>query len=468
MWWRSIKELLNGKAFTPDETDIGFPFGVRMQGKSLLVVQQKSQSILCRVVRQQRDRIWKVIHAEDITCDVDLMRSCWMRLQIDLKVEHAAWVDDGEWEVQESRMRWNGSGYDLQNAMALGGIIPVDENEKGRCYSPVATPSGEVLSFSVRRHRMDTAIALLQECGYRIVRTGILMAMVCRYLMPKILSPDISPKYWLIVSSGSLLMLYQSSGQLKQIGQWCGEDDSRAGLYELWSSRMKDSLADVHWVLVDVESPSYEFLDRRSAYQQIRVSAGELPVVQWDPDRDIQPELRQEIPEIRPCLSAHWKMAWRGVLMAYIGLFAWWGYELWQGRQLMLEMQSLGYEEDRVRQRLNEMRMEGKGLFDEQERARRIGSWVRSLIHTPQLVPVLTSILPNGIKIRDFTLRLFDGQRQVELIVEMVGVPQLLSQASPLLIRGLEESGFQMVSLDQSEYGDGIRFRGIFLHAPRL
>ncbi len=470
MLWKKLRDLLSGEAFLPHEEDIGYPLLQRLRGRTVMVVQHKTNTVLCRVLKMTKEGEWVSLHRCEMPWVIEEVKSQWFALQSEYHLQYAVWVDDGEWEVQSSRVRWGKPTQELQSAMEREEVIPYDEREKGRLYSPViVSDTGEMLLFSVREERVRTAVNALRDCGFWVLRSGIMAAMACRRLFS--LQPIVKGHgYWVLVFEGSALLLYRKGSLVREVGQWCGDTTSEEWTETCvrWRERMQEADASV-W-LMSGDSVELKNIQETHNTQRMKIDwvEGRDPVVLWDSATGVQPELYKSNLEVRPCLDKRWKQIWRTVVALILGLLAWWGTEIWKGDQVRREKQVAEATIEGMEQRLAEMQQEKSLLDKTRSEARQMSVWVRSLIHTPRLAPFVASVVPMGVRIRDLTIRLFEGQRQVEIILDMEGARDGLDAVSPLLIRKLEESGYQMVSLDQPDIRDGMRFRGIFLYLPQF
>lgn len=466
---QALGELISGKAMRPDEGDIRYPLCIRITKGEVLLLHSCSDCFRIQIVELKDRKLLRIVH-DQRTEDRGLenLEEQLALLTARRQVHHVVWIEDHGWEVQSSRMTWQGTMLDLQYDLLEGKpVFPVDEVESSMLYSPVVSSlAGEVWLFSVRRELIEEAKRMCQDLGLSLVRSCIGVASLCRYILDSGHESESKGNHALLETSGGVLLLKNEEGKWSPFGQWpnLGYRSGREGVAMEITERISGENQDL---LLFTEKGKDGLTHYLSGVVGVRLKC--MPglvyeAVLWDPPRDVQPDLQPEDSAIRACLPQSCRyLRWLLIALFPVAL-------VWMGKYYQEQMhlrKEIEYEEIQLREargQLREYEQVREEMESEREKVERLSRWVQQVLPITRFVAEVVTVIPHEVQIDTLSVKSYEGQRQMELVIDPVGGGRGKNLLYSVIMDFLQTRGWRMVSYEQPGEGAGNLMRGVFIH----
>lgn len=466
---QALGELISGKAMRPDEEDVRYPLRTRISKGEILLLHSCVDSFRIQIVELNRQGQIRVLHDQRLQGrSLEELEEHLSAMMGNRQVRYAVWIEDHGWEVHVSRMTWTGTMQDLQDDLLEGKrVFPVDEMESSMLYSPViVSRDGGTWLFSVRRERIQEAKRLCQGLGLRLVRSCIGVASLCRHTLNSIHESGMKEGYALLETTGGVLLLKSEGGKWVPFGQWpnLGYRIDRAVSAMEMAERISGENRNLLLYTEKGKDGLTHYLSGVAGLHLECVPGLVYESVLWDPERDIQPDLELDRSMIRPRLPRSFRyLRWLFVGVLPIMLI-WLGKHYHDRTRLQEEIVN---EESRlhdVRSKIAAYDREQQEIVKEQEKVERLSKWIQQVVPVTKLVSEVLGAIPQEVRIQTLAVRSYEGQRQIEWMIDPSGNLQAVNLLYPVLMDFLQTRGWQMISYEQPGEGSGHRLRGVFIH----
>lgn len=470
---KSVTELMSGRAMYPDVVDIAYPLGKRFANGKLLIIYAylsgyRMQILVCRGGEHNvvRDEWVGMLELQD-------MRDKMLMLNADEGVLHVLWVENRGWEVQPSQLRWQRSMRELQQELGKSHPYPSHEVESGRLYNPVIVSlTGEVWLFSVADQQVKDAVELVRSVGMELIRVSIGMAAMLRYVIARdsLQSAPGRSCQWLLEMDDCALLCQNKNQKYALLGQW--SNLSRDLNYEVVSAQIEERITGADGRLcLYTEKGNSGLTQSLAVLEGMNVECESVrlhEVLLWDPEGDVQPDLLPEVYKPRPCLPSYWRpLRWFGY-MAWPLILGWWGWQYVHAKRVHEEMIFREEQVQRLKGQIQQANRDYEAMIKEKSKVEVVEGWAKTLVDLPGIAIGALRLVPESLGIKEVKWILFEGQRQMEMTMDLVDQSQ---EAEPYLLQLMEflqSAGMQVVSFEQTDNHQQRRVKGLFVQPDKI